>query len=468
MKLHTDGLALRDEYGRQRIFRGENLCVKLPGISPTALKKFLDIRFNKLHKAGFNVIRLGVTWALLEQKEGKYNDEIIEVFHSFVKRCEKIGVYIMLDMHQDLYSPRFYGDGMPQWAVDKKIKPKKFMAIWAEGYFYMDSVQQGFYDFWHNENDVQDKFIKAWVHFARAFDDCENVLGYDYLNEPYIESNGRALFVTFMENMVANMYGQRLDLLKHFENSVDKIGFGKVVADISQVVLKNSGPFELLRRMDSYDVFKNSLQGLEQYTEGFNRDYYQPFIDKCDKAINKNKLSFFEHNYFSNMGIPFEIKTKDNYVYSPHAYDLFVDSALYNSYSSNERIKFITDQIRQNQLNMNVPVLFGEWGCGASGTEWISHIEYVMDIMEEHQWSNIYWAYRHINNEFCNRINRPYPVAICGDIIEYKTDKENRTFTLSFNQSAELTDLDNIIYIPRKGYHRFKANKGKNIINIKY
>lgn len=468
MKLHPNGLVLRDELGRQRIFRGENICFKNPDFSPSFIKNFLNTRFNKLHKAGTNLVRLGTTWASIEGREGVYNEEIISIFHDFVKKCEKTGVYVYLDMHQDLYSRVFYGDGMPKWAVDSSIKPKHFMAIWAEGYFYMDSVQQGFYDFWHNKNNVQDKFIKAWAHFARAFDDCENVIGYDYLNEPYIERDGRRLFTTFLENIVEEMYGQRLDLLSNFENCEDKKGFIKVIKDIARVVVANGGAFDMLERMDSYDKFANAVDGLEIYTKEFNENFYQPFIERCDKEINKDRLSLFEHNYFSNMGVPFEIATKENYIYSPHAYDLFVDSPLYNKYSSNDRIKFITDQIRENQLKMNVPVIFGEWGCGAQGNEWINHIEYVMDIMEQNQWSNTYWSYRHENSEFCKRINRPYPVAICGDIIEYKTDSKARSFRLVFEQKDGFDEIDNIIYIPKKGYHRFKAMVGKNIVNITY
>ncbi len=468
MQLYTDGLKLRDEYGRQRIFRGENICIKEAKLSPAKLQKQLNIKFNKLHKAGFNIIRLGITWALIEPEENKYNQEIIDVLHGFVKRCEKTGVYVMPDMHQDLYSKRFYGDGMPAWAIDKKIKPKRFMAIWAEGYFYMDSVQQGFYDFWHNINHVQDKFIKMWKHFADCFADCDNVIGYDYLNEPYVESKGRKIFTSFVQNLVENIYSVKTDLSRHYEGKNDRQGFFSMVGEVSKIVLKHNGPLKMLEKMDDYTVFANAINGLEQYTTDFNKNYYQPFIDKCNKEISKGRLSFFEHNYYSNLGIKFSMDTEKNYVYSPHAYDLFVDSLLYNKYSSDNRIRFITDEIRKNQIEMNVPVLFGEWGCGADGNKWIDHIEYVMDIMEKHQWSNIYWNYRHENRDFCNRINRPYPIAVCGDITEYKTDSKNRTFTMTFVQYERLKNIDNIIYIPRKGLYRFKANPGKNKIKVKY
>ncbi|MDD6603342.1 MAG: cellulase family glycosylhydrolase [Eubacteriales bacterium] len=468
MKFYTDGLVIRDQYGRQRIFRGENLCLKKPTLSPKQITKFLDTKLSYLKASGANIVRLGTTWAAIEPKEGRYNEAVIEAFHHFVKKCESMGIYVLLDMHQDLYSNLFhFGDGMPKWSVSSHIKPKRQIAIWAEGYFYMDGVQQCFCDFWNNRNNVQDKFVNAWVHFAKAFEDCDNIIGYDYLNEPYLERDGRKLFVTFLQNTVREIYNKNLDLHRHFDTCGDQQGFIRTVAEIAKVVAADGGPFGLLERMDSYEVFANSIKGLEEYTEDFNRRFYRPFVDKCHNAINKNCLSFFEHNYFSNMGVPFRIDTKERYIYSPHAYDLFVDSALYNKYSSNERIRLITDRIRANQLAMNVPVVFGEWGCGAMGNEWIDHIEYVMDIMEQNQWSNIYWAYRHTNKEFCHRINRPYPVAVCGNIIEYKTDKDNRIFTVTYHDNGKC-EAPTEIYVPGKGIHRIPCKKGTRTVRIKY
>lgn len=468
MKFYSDGIKIRDEYGRQRIFRGENTCIKSPDMSVQELKNVLDDAFANYRKAGDNIIRLGVTWALIEPEEGSYNDDVIRVLHNFVKKCADCGIYIMLDMHQDLYSSTFYGDGMPHWAIDSSIEPKKYMAIWAEGYFYMDCVQQGFCDFWHNKNGVQDKFISAWKHLASAFDDCENVIGYDYLNEPYPESNGRRLFTTFLENVAQNLYGKRPDLVSKYDGVNDRQGFLKIIMTLAGLVMRDGGPFEMLRRLDDYDKFGSAIKGLEQYTDEFNEKYYSPFIDKCNDAVAGDKLTFFEHNYFANMGVPFDISTKENYIYSPHAYDLFVDSPLYEKYSSNERIRFITDQIRENQLKMNIPVMFGEWGCWwKSGSKWIDHVEYVMDIMEKNQWSNIYWSYMHSNPEFCHRLNRPYPIAVCGDIIEYRTDSKSRTFTLTYRDCGDC-DQPTEIYVPRRKTVKIDSKKGTRTVRIKY
>lgn len=467
MKYYIDNLAIRDEYGRQRIFRGENICFKKPYPIST-VKKYFKNHLEYLKASGASIIRLGVTWEIIEPKEGKYNLEMINAVHDFVKKCEQNHIEVMLDMHQDLFSRKFFGDGMPKWVIDKSIKPQKYMAIWAEGYFYMNCVQRAFNDFWQNKNDVWQKFIKMWQFYRSKFDDCENIIGNDFLNEPFITDNGRKVFMQLVKRVVKENYNLDITPESYFDGRPEKIAMLSLIKDLAKIIGGNGGPVKLLNDTDNYEQFSKIIGGLEEYTKDFNKEFYQKFIDELSKAVTKEEFTFFEHNYYSNLGIPFEIETKENYVYSPHAYDLFVDSPLYNKYSSNNRIKYITDKIRENQLKMNVPVIFGEWGCGAKGTEWINHIEYVMDIMEQHQWSNIYWSYRHHNKEFTKRINRPYPLAICGDIVEYKTDSKNRVFTLIYNQSKELEDLDNQIYIPKKGAYHFKRNAGKHKITIKY
>lgn len=467
MKLYTDGTAMRDEHGRQRIFRGINICFKKP-YNPEKIDNYLTKYLQVLEESGSNIVRLGITWEILEPKQGHKNDEVIKVLHKFVKACEDNGVCVMLDMHQDLFSRKFFGDGMPKWVIDKSILPKRYMAIWAEGYFYLDCVQRAFNDFWRNKNGILDKFTDMWKWYRSQFDDCNNIIGNDFLNEPYITDNGREVFCKIADGIAYENYGENLNCSKYFEKNIDRAGFIAMATRLAGVVIKNGGPLKLLKTSDDYEQFSRIIKGLEEYTKDFNSEFYQPFIDNLDEAVTKEEFTFFEHNYYSNLGIPFEIKTKKNYVYSPHAYDIFVDSALYNDYSSNNRIKFITDIIRENQLKMNVPVVFGEWGAGASGTKWIDHVEYVMDIMEQYQWSNVYWGYQWFNPTFTNRINRPYPVAICGDIVEYKTDSKNRTFSMTFVQKDGFDDIENEIYIPKKGIYRFSVKPGKYTIKLKY
>lgn len=479
---YRDGNLIRDEYGRERIFRGVNICIKAHKLN-TGLKgkslseydlfktEYGDGFFNAVRGIGANIIRLGITWALIEPSEGEYNIGIINAYKSFIGKCEEHGIYVILDMHQDLFSHKFHGDGAPHWAIDSGIKGKRYLAVWAEGYFYMDSVQQAFCDFWTNKNNIQDKFIRMWKFFSNEFKDCKNVIGLDYFNEPYIHRNGRDVFLSLIQNICKIVYGKDIELDRYFKGN-DRIGFLKSVIKIAGMVKTPKRLKYLLSAMDSYDNFKKAVRGLEKYTCEFNEKYYQSFYDKiCKEAGLDGRFSLFEHNYYSNLGIPFEIEANADSIYSPHAYDIFIDSPLYDKYSSNERIHMIIDAIAENQKRMNVPVIFGEWGGGApSGIKWIEHVKYISSLMEEKHWSSIYWAFNYKNSKLADALNIPYPVAVCGDIIEMKTDRDFKIFTLKWKQDKKFDNetVKTEVYVPERGIVKFNSNPGINEITVEY
>lgn len=460
-----DNKVIRDEYGRERIFKGVNLCLKDPKLKPRQVQRWFDYVLKYSSENGVNIIRLGTTWETIEPVESQYDDEKIKVLKHFVNECAKKNILVLLDMHQDLFTRQGkHGDGAPKWAIDKNIKETKPLAIWAEGYFYMDSVQQEFYDFWTNKNGLQDKFIKMWVHFAEFFKDCDNVIGYDFLNEPYPHKNGRKIFLSLLTGLVEDTFGTEINAEQNFEKYTNRKAFIRTVLDIYKVVKTPKRLKQALDNFDKYETFKKIQAPFDDYIDDFNSAYYQPFFDRMKNALG-DRLPFFEHNYYSNMGVPFDIDG-NGAIYSPHAYDVFIDTPMYNK-SSTDRIQYILDNIKANQNKMNVPVIFGEWGgmC-KSGTGWIRHIDYVYNQMEENKWSNIYWSYQFKNKKFTSVMNRPYPIAVCGDIIKYHSDSKTRTFTLKWNQDKEYT-VPTEIYTPN-GVQQINGKIGENIINITY
>lgn len=470
-KFYCDGLVIRDEQGRERLFRGFNCCIKKPKQLASDLERFTR-QISVMLENGANIIRLGVTWEAIEPKAGQLSGENIALIRKFVKKCEENGVYVMLDMHQDLYSARFpRGDGAPLWAVDKALRGKKPFAVWAEGYFYMDAVQQAFSDFWQNKAAVQDKFISAWQQYSAHFKDCENVIGLDYFNEPFVDKNGRKIFLELLSNVSEIACGRALKLEKYFEKHSDKAAFALTALKIAGEIKSAKRLRALFELMDSSENFGAAVTPLSKYTKDFNREVYQPFFDKISAAAGLDgKFNFFEHNYYSNLGIAFEMKTAPSYVYSPHAYDIFIDSLLYNKYSSNARVAFILRAVRQNQMKMQVPVLFGEWGGGAKGEAWVKHIDFVMGEFEKYHWSSIYWGFRFKNEKLVAAFNRPYPVAVCGDIKEMKTDTQNRRFLLRWEtpRGADFGGAKTLVYIPAEGVREFDFVPGENKIEIGY
>lgn len=464
-----DGLAIRDEHGRQRIFKGVNICIKKDKFNYFVykLEKRFDKTFAEYVENGINIIRLGFNWSALEPEKNCFDEPPFEFLKKFVSTAQENNIYVLLDVHQDLYCSKFgFGDGAPSW-VTKDYPRKRPVAIWAEGYFYFKDVQRAFNDFWRNKNNVQTDFSEFWDKLVLEFKGYDNVIGYDFLNEPMITDYSNKIFCRIASNGLKEGSNEEFCAENYFKNGRERRGFIRMFFTFMHRVNKHGGLKKFLNKLDSYEAFGNAVKGLEKYTEGFNREYYHPFVDSMADKIDDDKLAFFEHNYYSNLGIPFEIQTKDNYIYSPHAYDLFIDSPLYNDYSSNARIKYIIDSIRKNQLKMNVPVVMGKWGGSAqNGHKWVEHIDYIYSLFEKYQWSSIYWNYRIHDKKFTSVINRPYPCAVCGDIVEYSTDSNSRSFRLEYN--CKENTAPTVVFVPNRGYVEFENKVGNNVINLNY
>jgi endoglycosylceramidase len=159
-------------------------------------------------RMGFNVVRLGMTWSGLEPGTAPPNDPAIcrpgaptnphqfnqQVFDRYVanltKTVDLLGrfhIYTILDMHQDVYSKMFEGEGAPSWAVCTNGVPSiDPPGRWSLEYGTM-AAGIAFSHFWHNNvrGDLQGEYDKVWGDVARAFGGNRWVLGYDPFNEPF-------------------------------------------------------------------------------------------------------------------------------------------------------------------------------------------------------------------------------------------------------------------------------------------
>lgn len=467
---YPDKMTLRDSYGRQRIFKGINICIKKDRFTYFVYRKArkLDKLFDQYAAQGINMIRLGFNWAALEPRRGQYDQRAFALLKQYVQAAQDRDMYVLLDVHQDLFCSKFrYGDGAPRW-VTKAYARKRPIAVWAEGYFYFQDVQRAFNDFWRNKNQVQQDFSRLWDKIIEEFQDYDHVIGYDFLNEPMITDHSNTVFCRLIDQTLAAAVGESFCAQAYFQNGKEKRGFLQLCGAVLKRIQKTGGLHSFLHAIDSASVFGAAVKGLEAYTQAFNRESYQPFMDAmAAKTDGTEKLAFFEHNYYSNLGIPFDLDTQARWVYSPHAYDLFIDSPLYNRFSSNARIRYILDAIRQNQLRMQTPVVMGEWGGSARhGHQWIAHIDYVYSVFEQNQWSCIYWNYKIKDKKFTAVMNRPYPCAVCGEITAYRSDSKTRHFRLDY------TCLENtaptVVYVPGKGYLEYDNQVGNNVIELDY
>jgi endoglycosylceramidase len=192
-ELHVDNSInqIVDSKNRIRIFHGINLVCKHP---PWYYTKLLDEKYaENLGKWGLNVVRLGTMWSGIEPSEGEYSQAYVNKLKTIITNFEKHGIWVILDMHQDVAAKDFGTyDGFPPWLNTKLSEtakkdfpwPLEKVDNWFCGYLTYaacNSYQQ-LYD---NYYEAADRMALAWKFIATSFKDHKNILGYDLLNEPW-------------------------------------------------------------------------------------------------------------------------------------------------------------------------------------------------------------------------------------------------------------------------------------------
>jgi endoglycosylceramidase len=204
-----------DEQGNSRIFHGVNVAYKSSPYLPPNTDSFdFDKSFSEqdaqmLQNWGMNIIRLTFYWEAVEPVRGVYNQTYIDNMKRIVEICAKFDIHVFLDLHQDVASKKFCGEGMPDWAVkDYDSVLTKFPAplynfkierdaqgyptlesclknVFAE-YYFTYAVEDTFKRLYTNDDGIRDNFANMWQTIATNFKDYENVIGYEIINEPWV------------------------------------------------------------------------------------------------------------------------------------------------------------------------------------------------------------------------------------------------------------------------------------------
>ncbi|MFA5786619.1 MAG: cellulase family glycosylhydrolase [Actinomycetota bacterium] len=187
--LRSEGSKLLDGKGREVLLRGIAVIEKgapyLPKVGPED--------FARIRSWGMNSIRLGTVWAAIEPEKGRYDQDYLDALAAVVKQATDAGLYVIVDMHQDMYGEPFgdgrfpdgpYGDGAPAWTLTP-CPHVEFTAAglpWAANYF-SPAVVCAFTNFWTSK-ELQAHYAGAWWEIARRLADNPLVAGYDLMNEP--------------------------------------------------------------------------------------------------------------------------------------------------------------------------------------------------------------------------------------------------------------------------------------------
>lgn len=485
-KLISKGTRIIDSHGRERILTGINVCDK--GQYVEGGRRIYGKQWNKglaadLREHGMDLIRLGITWDAVEPEPGKYDESYLDFIADILDECAEAGVYVFLDMHQDLFSGTDLncGDGAPKWAtLTGKYKYQPTKIVWAEGYFWGKAVHTAFDSFWNNAEfngkGLQVWFEEMWSHIIERFGEHPAVIGFDFFNEPFPGSSGGKVFREIIKKLVSTTV---------LDGSISK-------KKLFELASKSDDP---ARALDLYSGkhLRKITSSADDIIKTFDTKKYFPFINKMTRAARRcgsNKFVLLENSYYSNLGIPYSCprpvlggKRDENVIFSPHAYDFMVDTPSYK-YASNDRVGSIFEEHRRSQLRLGVPVIVGEWGGFTEGDEWFPHIEFLLNLFDSYKWSNTYWTYfgGFTDTEvYQNVLTRPHPVAVTGEIDSYGYDRPSKEFHLSFVQSEE-TKAKSEIFVPSvpkyaeldgeeikirsRGIFRIKTEPGKHLLKI--
>lgn len=408
--VHADGPLLRDTHGRHRVFHGINLVAKggqEPGGSLRDrgfIGEWGQDDIADLAARGFTLIRLGVIWSAVEPEPGQYDDEYLDWIAEQLDLIGSAGMSAVLDAHQDLYSQKF-GDGAPAWAT---LTEHEFDAteLWSDAYLASPAVHEALDRFWENAPGpggvgLQDRFAAMWSHVSQRLHDHPAVIGYDLLNEPTPGSAAPEIFASLI-GAFAQVTGQDPEQL---------------FADFSDP----EGKFAQLAHLEDEQVHRQIGDLIHPLVAAFETERVAPFMSLVARAVrahDQDGLILREHDYFANLGIPSGQPTLDdaNWSYSPHGYDLTVDTPAI-ALSSNTRAGTIFARHAETAERLGVPVIVGEWGALDLGEGVGDHGRFLQDLFDSYGWAWTYWCWQpgFADSEAAAALTRPRPVAFAGD-----------------------------------------------------
>jgi len=137
----------------------------------------------QLPEWGFNLVRYLVFWEAIEPEQGQYDDAYIAQVIERIEWLRDLGVDVLLDVHQDLYGPRFTGNGFPDWTVNDDGLPFTERQPWNMNYLE-PAVIAAFKNFWRSD-DLKARYVAMLEHLLLQVDAYPNVIGLDIMNEPF-------------------------------------------------------------------------------------------------------------------------------------------------------------------------------------------------------------------------------------------------------------------------------------------
>jgi endoglycosylceramidase len=389
----VSGTEFLDPSGKPISFHGINICNKSKDQGYTENISSADLA--QIRGWGMNAVRLCIFWDGLEPQPGHFDKAYLDRIADLVYKAKQQGLYVLLDMHQDLYSVRF-GDGAPPWATLDDGRPHAQVSDWNDAYYISEDVQAALDHFWDNSpgpdgEGLQDHYAEAWQFVARRFRDEPAVLGYDLMNEPFPGRKAARLELAMLTRLSALLAKDG-----HTPHPSPE--------ELIRMEATSEGRRTIISWMRSMRVFKSMLQAGEPGMQEFDRLQLMPMYEKVGKAIRQvdnRHILFLEPNMSANLGIRSAIypfvdkagKRDSQQAYAPHVYDIVVDTPLLDLMSM-DRIRLSVDRDRRFSHQAGIPMLIGEWGAFYLNPDAIRPTRAMKQLFDRADCSEMFWAYR--------------------------------------------------------------------------
>lgn len=439
-----------DDQGREVILHGANLVNKNPLDFHPEQSGAADLA--AMRAWGFNCLRLGFTWAGIEPEPGRIDEGYLSKIDQLVNLAAQNGLFIFLDMHQDLYST-LYSDGAPAWAtLTGGAEHIHLGGVWSDAYFTSPAVQAALDNFWGNApapdgTGLQEHYAACWQALARRYTHEPAVIGYDLMNEPF---PGSAALPSQMM-----LFARGAELLAQIDPSQ-----ACAPEELAAQWLDPVRRCQILALLEDPRQFAAVIDVTQPIYAAFESEQLMPFyrrVADAIRAVDPGRALFLETSMGSNMGVYSGVQALRGadgellapQVYAAHGYDLVVDTPGLAGASS-ARVELIFRRHGETARRLGLPMLVGEWGAfdaGVTGT--LPAAWAVSRLFEDLLCGDTYWHYApHLDRlPPFQAISRPYPERIAGRLISYRYDPDEACFECAWEEDPAVT-APSVFYLP--------------------
>jgi endoglycosylceramidase len=444
----VEGSRFLDASGRHLLLHGINLVNKDPSVGYIGEEGPTD--FALWRSWGLNCVRLGMIWDGLEPEPGVYNEGYLQAIDQQIDWAAANDLYVILDMHQDLYSVLF-ADGAPAWATLTDGNPHlSESGVWSDAYFTSPAVHAAWDNFWANAAapdgvGLQEHYAHLWAQIAGRYAGNRTVIGYDLMNEPMPGS-----MALQAQLLMLSVGAERL--------AKDAAGRALSAVELAEQWLTPEGRSNILDLLRDIAIYAPVADASEALYASFEIEKLMPFYRRvmtAIRAVDQDHIVFLGTTMSSNLGMRSHIQpvhideARDSLqAYAPHGYDLVTDTPDIAAPSA-ERIEFIFRRHGETAARLAMPALVGEWGAYDRHPGTLAPAQHVVHQFERLLFSETYWAYLPGTQEMpCfQAINRPYPARISGRLIHYSHEPSTRTFTCQWMEDPAV-GAPSTVFVP--------------------